>query len=69
MKINMSILDRLVRFFAAVVIGFLYIIGTISGTIGAVLLGIAIVLLITSFLGVCPLYSLFGFRTCDNKHD
>jgi hypothetical protein len=69
MKLNMSILDRLVRLIVALVVGFLYVAGIISGTLGMVLFGIAVVFLLTSLLGVCPLYSLFGFSTCDNKRD
>lgn len=69
MKLNMSILDRIVRLIAALVIGFLYVVGIISGTLGIVLFGIAIIFLLTSLLGVCPLYSLFGFSTCENKRD
>lgn len=69
MKLNMSILDRLVRLIAAIVVGFLFAVGVISGTLGAVLFGIAVVFLLTSLLGVCPLYSLFGFSTCENKRD
>ena len=69
MKLNMSILDRLVRLIVALVIGFLYVVGIISGTLGIVLFGIAIIFLLTSLFGVCPLYSLFGFSTCENKRD
>lgn len=69
MKLNMSILDRLIRLISALVIGFLYVTGIISGALGAVLFGIAVVFLLTSLLGVCPLYSLFGFSTCDSKRD
>lgn len=69
MKLNMSILDRLIRLISALVVGFLYVAGIISGTLGAVLFGIAVVFLLTSLLGVCPLYSLFGFSTCDSKRD
>jgi len=63
MKKNMATLDRIIRAIIAVIIAVLYFTGQISGAI-AILLGIvAIVLLLTSIIGSCPLYLLLGIST------
>lgn len=68
MKINMGIADRIIRILIAVVIGVLYFTGTISGTLGIVLLVLAGVFILTSLVGSCPLYIPLGIRTCSVKH-
>ena len=63
MKRNMGTLDRSIRTILALVVAALYVTGAITGT-AAVILGIvAVIFLITSFVGFCPLYTLFGFST------
>jgi len=67
MKKNMGNTDRIIRFIIAAVIGVLYYTGTISGTLGIVLLVLAGVFLLTSFISFCPLYAPFGLSTCPAK--
>jgi membrane protein YdbS with pleckstrin-like domain len=63
MKKNMSSLDRILRLAIAVVVAVLYFTNVISGT-WAIILGIvALIFLITSLVGVCPLYKLLGIST------
>ena len=63
MKKNMSRLDRIIRIAFAVLVAVLYFTGIISGT-WAVILGIlAVVLLVTSLVGTCPMYALLGIST------
>jgi hypothetical protein len=64
MKTNMGGLDRIIRIIIAIVIGFLYYNGNINGTLGIVLLVLAAVFALTSFVGFYPLYTLFGLKTC-----
>ena len=64
MKANMGSMDKTVRIVIAVIIAALYFTGTISGTLGIVLLVLAAVLLLTSFISFCPLYAPFGITTC-----
>ena len=59
--------DRLVRILIAIVIAVLYYNGTISGTLGIVLLVLAGIFVITSFISFCPLYAPFGIKTCATK--
>ena len=63
MKKNMGAIDRIVRILIAVVVAVLYFTHVISGTLGIILLIVAGILVLTSVVGLCPLYLLFGFNT------
>jgi hypothetical protein len=65
---NMGNADRLIRILAAIVIAILYFTGTVTGTISIVLLIVGGIFLLTSVVGLCPLYSLLGINTCPKKH-
>lgn len=67
MKKNLSILDSTARALIAILIGVLYLNNIITGTLGIILIGVAIILLFTSFFGFCPLYWLLGISTCSTK--
>lgn len=69
MKKNMGKVDRLLRALAALVIGFLLINGTISGTLGIILAIVAIVFLVTSMISWCPAYLPFGLSTVRGSKD
>jgi len=66
MKKNMGGLDKTIRILIAIVIGVLYFTNVISGTLAIILGVLAIVFLLTSFIGFCPLYSPFKFSTRKN---
>ena len=69
MKKNMGMIDRTVRFLAAVLIAVLYFTNQISG-IAAIILGIvAIAFLVTSFMSSCPAYMPFKFSTIKKNKD
>lgn len=59
--------DRIVRALIAAGIGILYFTGTVTGTLGIVLMVLAGVFLLTSFISFCPLYAPFGLSTCPMK--
>ena len=63
MNRNMGIADRSIRILAAIAIAILYFTHILSGTVAIILLIIAGVFILTSFIGNCPLYSLLGIRT------
>jgi uncharacterized protein (DUF58 family) len=67
MKKNMGTIDRLIRTLVAVVIGFLLLLGKISGFLAVVFGIFAVVLLLTSAIGWCPLYSPLGISTKREK--
>lgn len=64
MTINMGSADRIIRPLLAVVFVVLYFTGIVTGTLGIILLVLAAVFLLTSIVGICPLYSLLGVNTC-----
>lgn len=63
MKLNMGTADKVLRILAAFVIIGLYFTNVISGTLAIVLLVIAGVFILTSFVGFCPLYYPLGIST------
>ena len=64
MKENMGTIDRTIRTLLALVIVILYLTNLISG-IAAIILGIfAVIFLLTSITGFCPLYAPFKLSTC-----
>jgi len=63
MKKNMGGADRIIRIIIAIVVGILYYMEIISGTLGTVLLVLAGVFLLTSFINFCPLYTVLGINT------
>jgi hypothetical protein len=67
MKKNMGNTDRIIRIIIAAIIAGLYFTGTITGTLGVVLLVLAGVFVLTSLVSFCPLYALFGMNTCPTK--
>jgi uncharacterized protein (DUF58 family) len=63
MKKNMSSMDKGIRILLAVLIAILYFTNQITG-VTAIVLGIfAVVFLLTSLVGFCPLYASFKFST------
>ena len=67
MKANMGTADRIVRILIAITVGILYYMGIIPGTVGIVLMIVAVIFLATSFISFCPLYWPFGLSTRKKK--
>jgi hypothetical protein len=67
MKKNMGHADRSIRLILAAIVGGLWVTNLISGSWAIVLLVLAGVFVLSSLLGFCPLYALFGIRTCSLK--
>ncbi|CAM4260629.1 YgaP family membrane protein [Flavobacterium terrigena] len=63
MKKNMGSLDTMIRIVIAIIIGALYFTTTITGTLAIIALVIAVIFVITGFIGFCPLYALLGINT------
>jgi hypothetical protein len=60
---NMGTVDRVIRIALALVVGALYFTGRLGGILGVVLLVLAVVFLITSFVARCPAYLPLGIST------
>jgi len=67
MKKNMGITDRVIRVIIAVIIVLLYFTKVITGTLGIVLIALAGIFVLTSFISFCPIYAPFGLSTCKVK--
>lgn len=63
MKSNMGSIDKVVRILIAIAIGVLYFTNQISGTTAIILLIVAGIFVLTSFIGFCPLYAPFRIST------
>ncbi len=59
--------DKGIRVFIAILIALLYYFNVIEGTLAYILMALAIVFLVTSFVSFCPLYTLLGINTCKLK--
>jgi len=67
MKKNMGSADKGIRVAIAIVIALLYYFNVVEGMVAYVLMALAIIFLITSFINFCPLYTPFGINTCKTK--
>jgi len=59
----MGTTDKVIRVLVAVIILVLYFTHVVSGTLAVILLIVAGIFVVTSILGLCPLYLPFGFST------
>ena len=67
MKINMGPADRIIRLVLAAVIAVLYLTKQISGTLAVILGILAVVFIVTSLVGFCPLYCPLRLSTTKKK--
>ena len=59
----MGTIDRGIRIVIALTVGVLYFMGQISGTAAIILGVLAVVFVLTSLVGTCPLYLPFSLST------
>jgi hypothetical protein len=63
MKANIGSLDKVIRIILVIVFAMLYITKMVEGTAGTILLIAAGVLLLTSIINFCPLYTILGLNS------
>ena len=63
MKSNIGTIDKVIRILVAVAIAVLFFTNVITGTLGIILIVVAALLVITSFISFCPLYVALGINT------
>lgn len=68
MKTNMGSTDRIIRLIVAAILATLYFTETVTGTVGIIMVVVAAVFTLTSFVSFCPLYAIFGMNTCPVKN-
>lgn len=64
MNKNMGVTDKIMRVIIAVGLAVLYFSNLITGTVGIIAIIITVIFLLTSVVSICPLYSIFGIKTC-----
>ena len=67
MKKNVGAVDKTVRLILAAVLVIIFLKAVVTGILGLALLAVALVLVLTSIFGVCPLYTLLGIKSCTTK--
>lgn len=67
MKKNVGTADTVIRLILVILIGLLYLTDVISGTAAVIFGVVALILLITGLVGVCPAYWLFKINTSKKK--
>lgn len=67
MKKNMGVADKVIRILIAIVVVTLFFTGVIKGTLGIVLMIVAGIFVLTSLISFCPLYTIFGIKTCPRE--
>jgi len=63
MKKNMGAADRIIRILVAAAFGYLFFAGIVTGLIGIILVILGGVFVLTSLVGFCPLYTVFGLHS------
>lgn len=63
----MGTTDKGIRVTIAIVIALLYFFNIVEGILAYILMALAIIFLLTSFISFCPLYAPFGISTCKTK--
>ena len=64
MKTNMGSSDRIIRAIIAIAVVVLCLTKVVTGVAATILVIMAVIFLITGFIGFCPAYRLFGINTC-----
>jgi hypothetical protein len=67
MKKNMGAVDKIIRILLAIAFFSLYYLNVISGTLAIILLVLAGIFILTSFISFCPLYLPFRINTRKNQ--
>jgi hypothetical protein len=65
---NESNTDRIIRAVIGIALIALWVLGVTQGVLAIILGIVGAVLVLTSLVGFCPLYALFGINTCPVKH-
>jgi len=63
MKTNMGSFDKIIRVMVSILLVVLFSMDVIQGALGWVVIAIAAVFTLTSVVGYCPIYTIFGIST------
>lgn len=60
---NVGSTDKIIRIVLALVLGYLYYSGVLTGTLGIVAVVVGAIALLTAVINFCPLYAVLGTKT------
>lgn len=63
MRNNVGPTDKIIRIILSVIFIALYLTDMVPGTVGLVLVAVGSIVLVTSSVNFCPIYTLFGFSS------
>lgn len=64
---NVGTIDKVIRVVVALVLAGLYLVNVVTGTLGIILLVLAVFFVLTSLISFCPLYWPFSINTGAKK--
>jgi hypothetical protein len=67
MKKNIGSADKIIRLLLAALFILLFIFNVVGGIFGYILLALAVILILTSLVNYCPIWAIFGIKTCKTK--
>ena len=56
--------DKVIRLLLAALFIILFVFNVVTGVFGYILLALAVIFILTSLVSFCPLYAIFGIKTC-----
>ena len=68
MKKNVGSIDKIVRLIIAVIAAYVAYKGMVASPWDYVLYAVAGIMVVTSLMSCCPLFSIFGINTCKIKN-
>lgn len=67
MKKNVGKTDRFVRIIFGIILLLLFLANVVDSNIKWAVLGVSVILIVTSFTTFCPMYAILGKSTCEVK--
>jgi hypothetical protein len=67
MKKNVGSIDKIIRLLLAALFIILFFTNVVTGVFGYILLALAAILIVTSLFSFCPIWMMFGVKTCKTK--
>jgi len=67
MKANVGMADKVIRLLGAIILIIFFYKGLLTGIWGIIGLIVSLLLTVTSLIGYCPVYLLFGINTSSIK--
>jgi hypothetical protein len=67
MKKNVGSADKIIRYALAAIIIVLFVLNVVTGLLGYILLAVAAIFILTSLFSFCPIWMIFGVKTCKTE--